>query len=592
MKRRDLLKTALVLPLAGVMSGEAATARSRVRPGDPAWPSAAEWERLRKRVGGRLVQPVSPFAPAATEEARATALKHLRNPYYLGDEVALTQTSGWMQAWRSAPSAYAVAAETTADVVAAVNFAREHNLRLVVKGGGHSYQGTSNAADSLLAWTRHMNAVTLHDAFVGKGCAGKQAPQPAVSIQSGAMWADAYHAVTTKGGRYVQGGGCLNVGVAGLVQSGGFGSCSKRYGTAAAGLIEAEVVTADGRVRIVNACQDPELYWALKGGGGGSFGVVTRVTLRTHELPDYFGVVHTTLKATTDEAYRELVAKLMAFYASDLFNAHWGEQIGFGPGNVVRLRLMSQGVRARDAEALFAPFFDWVRARAEYSFTEGLTVMEVAGQKLWDAAYFREHFPGAMLDDDRSGPRPSHHTLWEGDHGQVGWFILNYKSAWLPASLLNDQARLVDALFEASRHWDVGLHFNKGIAGAGADELAAVRDTATNPQVVESFALAIIAMGGPPAFTGMPATARDEARAQDVSERIDKSMAALVKAAPGAGAYVSESDYFQADWQTAFWGTNYPRLAAAKRKYDPQGLFCVHHGVGSEAWSADGFTRV
>ncbi len=92
-----------------------------------------------------------------------------------------------------------------------------------------------------------MNAVTLHDAFVGQGCAGKQAPQPAVSIQSGAMWADAYHAVTTKGGRYVQGGGCLNVGVAGLVQSGGFGSCSKRYGTAAAGLIEAEVVTADGR---------------------------------------------------------------------------------------------------------------------------------------------------------------------------------------------------------------------------------------------------------------------------------------------------------------------------------------------------------
>lgn len=121
----------------------------------------------------------------------------------------------------------------------------------------------------------------------------------------------------------MQGGGCLNVGVAGLVQSGGFGSCSKRYGTAAAGLIEAEVVTADGRVRVVNACQDPELFWALKGGGGGSFGVVTRVTLRTRELPDYFGIVHTAIKATTDEAYRELVAKLMAFYASSLFNPHW-----------------------------------------------------------------------------------------------------------------------------------------------------------------------------------------------------------------------------------------------------------------------------
>jgi len=60
--------------------------------------------------------------------------------------------------------------------------------------------------------------------------------------------------VTTKAGRYVQGGGCLTVGAAGLIQSGGFGSFSKRYGLAAAGLLEAEIVTADGAVRIANAC--------------------------------------------------------------------------------------------------------------------------------------------------------------------------------------------------------------------------------------------------------------------------------------------------------------------------------------------------
>ena len=68
-----------------------------------------------------------------------------------------------------------------------------------------------------------------------------------------------------RGNRYVQGGGCTTVGVAGLIQSGGFGSFSKNYGTAAAGLLEAEIVTADGRVRIVNACSDPELFWAPQG---------------------------------------------------------------------------------------------------------------------------------------------------------------------------------------------------------------------------------------------------------------------------------------------------------------------------------------
>ena len=162
-----------------------------------------------------------------------------------------------MGGWTSRPSTFAVAAETTGDVVAAVNFARENNLRLVVKGGGHSYQGTSSAPDSLLIWTRRMNAITTHDAFVPVGCDGTQAPQPAVSVGAGAVWAHIYDAVTTEAGRYVQGGGCLTVGVAGLVQSGGFGSFSKGYGTACAGLLEAEIVTADGAVRIAGCQRRP-----------------------------------------------------------------------------------------------------------------------------------------------------------------------------------------------------------------------------------------------------------------------------------------------------------------------------------------------
>jgi hypothetical protein len=66
----------------------------------------------------------------------------------------------------------------------------------------------------------------------------------------------------------------------------------------------------------------------------------------------------------------------------------------------------------------------------------------------------------------------------------------------------------------------------------------------------------------------------------------------LLKLIDQPGSYVSESDFFEPKWWQSFWGTNYPRLAAVKKKYDPDGLFFVHHGVGSEAWSADGFTRV
>jgi FAD/FMN-containing dehydrogenase len=67
-------------------------------------------------------------------------------------------------------------------------------------------------------------------------------------------------------------------------------------------------------------------------------------------------------------------------------------------------------------------------------------------------------------------------------------------------------------------------------------------------------------------------------------------MDALRAVAPGAGSYVSESDYFLRDWSRRFWGPNYPRLLRAKRRYDPAGLFFVHHGVGSEDWAGDGFT--
>ncbi len=195
LSRRRLLGTLAGLPFMSALARGASAAaqpQARVRLGDPAWPSESSWDQLNHDVGGRLIKVRSPLADCVggtPDAACAQVFKELKNPYYLGDEVGLTQSLGWVGAWTSEPSVYAVAAKTTQDVVAAVNFARQNNLRLVVKGGGHSYLGTSNAANSLLIWTRHMNAITLHDAFVGAGCAGNAEPQPAVSIEPGAYLA-------------------------------------------------------------------------------------------------------------------------------------------------------------------------------------------------------------------------------------------------------------------------------------------------------------------------------------------------------------------------------------------------------------------
>ncbi len=597
MNRREFLKSTAALPALPLVAGcKGAAPRalvSRARPGTPAWPSPADWDQLSRAIGGRLIKIESPLTACANDpKARAELFAKLKNPFYIGDNPALTQTSGWVDAWTSKPSVFAVAARNTADVAAAVNFARKHNLRLVVKGGGHSYKGTSNSADSLLVWTRAMSDIVVHDAFVGRGCTGKFEAQPAVSVGAGAIWLQAYQAVTTRAGRYVQGGGCTTVGVAGLVQSGGFGSFSKNYGMAAAALLEAEVVTADGVARIANACTHPDLFWGLKGGGGGSLGVVTRVTLRTRELPEFFGAVFAVIKARSDDAFRKLTARIVGFYHDHLFNPHWGEQISFQPGNTLRISMVFQGLDRQRATNIWRPFFDWVSASPqEFSF-ESQAIIDIPAREFWNADYLKKNYPTVLVSDDRPGANAGN-FLWEGDHGQVGWVIHGYKSAWLPGSLLKKdrQDRLVDALVASSRHWRISLHFNKGLAGAPPEEIAAARDTATSPAVLDAFALAIIATGGAPAFPGIAGNEPNIASAREQRGKIDAAMNELLKVANRPGSYVSESDFFERGWQQSFWGTNYTRLAAVKRKYDPEGLFFVHHGVGSEQWTPDGFTR-
>lgn len=568
----------------------------RARPGGPGWPSEVDWERLSSQIGGRLAPVHSPLAQCANDSSavNCTALfSRLKNPYFIGDEAGLTQTLGWVDAWTSRPSIYVVAAESAADVVAAINFARTHNLRVAVKGGGHSYQGTSNAADSLLIWTRRINAVTLHDGFVGAGCSGRAEPQHAVTIGAGAMWGQVYTAVAVNRGRYVQGGGCLTVGVAGLIQSGGFGSFSKAFGSAAASLLEAEIVTADGQIRVANQCTNSDLFWAIKGGGGGSFGVVTRVTLRTHNLPATIGAVFFDVQATNDQAWRALVRRVLDHYADTLFNPHWGEQLIFQQDRKLSVAMTFQGLEQAEAEEAWHGFFAWVADSANgCQMTSPPTIIAIPGQRFWDMNFLR-NVPGVVLPDDRAGANAAN-MFWAANRGEAGQVLHGYQSAWLPADLLaiTKRSRLVDAIVNAAANWQVSLHLNKGLAGAPVWAIESTRDTATNPAVVDAFALLICAAEGPPAYPGIPGHEPDLARGRSNAAAIERAMMAVRLVTPGGGSYLSESNYFEADWRASFWGENYPRLLAVKDRYDPEGLFVVHHGVGSERWSHDGFSRI
>jgi Berberine and berberine like len=309
----------------------------------------------------------------------------------------------------------------------------------------------------------------------------------------------------------------------------------------------------------------------------------------------------------------------VSFYQEHLFNDHWGEQVHVKPDNTLVIKMVSQGLETGQAKKVWQPFLDWIAQSPHACSIEGhLTIGSFPARRMWDAQWLRENWPElpfpsngnpliALFDDvlryvpwqplfdidHRPGAGPNN-VWWKGDAGQVGWFIWGYESLWLPASLLeNDsQQRLADALFASSRYSGVGLHFNKGLAGAPPDAIAGAKDTAMNPAVLSAFALAIVADGQGPAYPGILGHAPSVAAGRKAAERVDRCMSQLRALVPNPGSYVSESNYFEKRWQQSYWGSNYPRLDDIKRKYDPDGLFFVHNGVGSEQWSADGFAKL
>jgi FAD/FMN-containing dehydrogenase len=113
-----------------------------------------------------------------------------------------------------------------------------------------------------------------------------------------------------------------------------------------------------------------------------------------------------------------------------------------------------------------------------------------------------------------------------------------------------------------------------------------------NPAVLNAFALVIVATGEGAAYPGIPGHEPNIIKGRSAAKAIDQCVGQLRAVAGQNGSYVNETNYFEKDWQRAFWGDNYSRLTEIKHEYDPEGLFFVHNGVGSEGWSTDGFTKL
>jgi len=130
--------------------------------------------------------------------------------------------------------------------------------------------------------------------------------------------------------------------------------------------------------------------------------------------------------------------------------------------------MLFQGLDKRQADNVWQPFLDWVaESPNDYTIEAAPKIGIRPARHWWDADYIRKNLPDAVFSDPRPGASETQ-VWWRSNQIEVGIFLHGYESAWLPASLLEkeQQKHLADALFASSRHWEVALHFNKGLAGA------------------------------------------------------------------------------------------------------------------------------
>jgi hypothetical protein len=167
------------------------------------------------------------------------------------------------------------------------------------------------------------------------------------------------------------------------------------------------------------------------------------------------------------------------------------KKITVWPDNRLQIQMLFQGLTQDEARAAWKPLLDFVNDNsADYDGQDSPAAVALPVRYFWDPDFYRRNAPAAVRFDNRSGASPSD-FWWTGDGDQVGAFWYAYSSAWLPASLLKpqNQERLMDAWFAASRHWGFEIVFNKGLAGAPAGAIESARNTAMNPDVLDASRL-------------------------------------------------------------------------------------------------------
>ncbi|KAM6487652.1 hypothetical protein HDV62DRAFT_400066 [Trichoderma sp. SZMC 28011] len=587
--RKNLFTSLGAAVLAGLVQN--AEADCKCFPGDSCWPSDAAWAALNTTTSGKLIRNVPVAAPcypgAHQDDAACTDIKaNWANSVF---QAKFPTGYDFPHTWacdlpgRNSSSCamgesaiYSINATTPEAISAGLKFAKEYNIRVTIKNTGHDFLGRSAGAGSLEIWTRYLRPsiqppIVFHDVYTPtQSCAAVQKGGSSYwggsSVQlDGMVTFDDVYPQAHQNGVVVVGGTCHSVGMTGgYLQGGGHGAAMHQYGLGTDQVLEYNVVLANGSQVLASPCSNPDLFQALRGGGPGTYGVVTSATVRTYPDTPMVGVVllmspqpgvddvDTFLDAVT-VWYQQTPALLAGGVQGYAAWVAWDGKSSLAPPS--RMLEMITGVfnqTVEQVQSTMAP----VMANLVPFKSRGL---DVTLQLIPFPDYF------------------SYTSALQNNSMAIGGGILMssrfYEQKHLTAANTAAIRQMVNATAGLpGQNTSVVVDITGGGAVVNAPPL-----TGVNPAYRRALLTNIVARNWDDVT---PYADIAEAR-DDITFNKGKAQEVF---APSTGSYMNEGNYLDPDYLSNFYGDALPTLEAIKQKYDPTSLFYCQTCVGSDSW--------
>ncbi|KAI6362794.1 hypothetical protein MCOR25_006116 [Pyricularia grisea] len=552
-------------------TGSLVATACKVFPGDKDWPIDNVWDVFDALLGKALI-PTKPLGSPCydsrwgpRDEAECfNIITNLTNANFLSADPtanywpifqgrtckAKNDTSGSECTIGGYPE-YAVNVTNVAQIQLAVNFARKTNMRLVIKNTGHCYLGKSLGAGALSLWMHNMKDIDFLPDYKGPGYSG-----PALKLAAGVSVREAYEAAE-KHNVTILGAVSWSVGYAGgMITGGGQNPLAGIYGMAADHVVAFQLVTADGRLRTVSEDENPDLFWALRGGGGGTFGVVVSVVIRAHPKMNVVTAKWTldTSNNSNDQFWkgvRKFYDEFLNWTDAGLYSFY----IMWPTPQLSMNYMFAPNQTLESYNRVVQPFFDYLDANnislsAPHQATPH-TSFYSAYQATWGGNQFPVGSDGS-LPANRLVPRRN--------------FVEKYEETYA----------LIKSHVSSGKHF-LGYHNAPGNAAAGVGN----RDNAVNPAFRE-MVLFLVTSSNRTADHSTPAALAVQNRY--LQEQVLQPWRDVAPVAEGGGTYLNEASVGEVDWMESFYGGHYPRLSQIKRKWDPNDVFYAATAVGSERW--------